>query len=212
MFRYLLRWFLPLNYMESEPPFVEAQLAQPIGPEELDEYEHPYPIPTKQDIRLTYGVCGEHKLLRLWERKNMVVIKGLPGHFNRKSRRNTPGNCRMYVNYKMAPALQEALHRCAVYGVVNHIYKLGCFKWRKKRTSSQLSHHSWGVAVDINPADGLMHRYKRGEAPVPWSNEWWEVWPEGPPKLLIQAFKESGFSWGGDWETCPDPMHLSLVR
>lgn len=214
MLRFMLRWFLPLNYTESEPLFDDHGTPDtgPASPEELEPYEHPYPIPTQRNVRKVYGICGEHKLLRSWERANMVVIKGLPGHFNRKSRRNKPGNCRMYVHFKMAPALREALHRCEQYGVLGHIYKMGCHSWRKKKTSSRLSMHSWGVAVDINPEDGRLRRYKRGEAPEPWSDEWRLAWPFGPPEALVRAFKESGFSWGGDWETCPDPMHMSLTR
>lgn len=170
-------------------------------------YKHEYEIPkSRKDVISVYGDCGQKKLSKKWERENMILLKGLPGSWNK-------GKGRMYCHRKMAPALKEALRRCEEYGVLDYIYRMGCFKWRHIQHNSDkpLSFHSWGISVDINPKDNKLKRYKRGKAPEPHSEEWWLVWPHGVPKLLVQAFKEAGFSWGGDWQTVPDPMHMELV-
>lgn len=184
-------------YVEEEPP-----------------YSHPYTIPYDDEEALinVYGDCGRRRLNKKWEKRNLVLVKGLPGYWNRKNKRNMRNNCRLYVHKKMAPALVEALRRCEVYEVLDYIEQMGCFKWRTKSTSSNLSTHSWAISVDINQRDNRLKRYRRGTAPVPWSDEWWEVWPKGVPELLVKAFKEAGFSWGGDWQTTPDCMHFQLTK
>lgn len=68
----------------------------------------------------------------------------------------------------------------------------GCFNHRASRGSERLSVHSWGMAIDIIPSKG-----KYGS-------------PCLIPYHYIQAFKDRGFIWGGDWET-PDGMHMSAV-
>ena len=178
-----------------------------LDPVTEPSYVHPFIIPNdRYGVVEIYGDCGQTKLDPKWERKHMGLAKDLPGSWNK-------GKGRMYCHNKMAPALREALHRCEVYGVLDYIYKMGCFNWRhiQHDPSKPLSYHSWGIAVDINPKDNRLKRYKRGSAPEPWSDEWHEVWPKGVPEMLVQAFKEAGFTWGGDWETTPDPMHMQLA-
>jgi len=187
-----------------------AHLALPEkeGIEEADPpYDHPFPIPkNRRGVIEIYGDCGQEKLDPKWERANMVLVKGLPGRWNK-------GKGRMYCHRKAAPALREALRRCEIYGVLDYIEKIGCFNWRhiQHNSSKPLSYHSWGIAFDINPPDNKLKRYKRGTAPKPHSPEWWAVWPKGVPEKLVQAFKEAGFTAGIDWQTVPDPMHMQLT-
>jgi len=70
----------------------------------------------------------------------------------------------------------------------------GCFvprhmSWDPARS---LSHHSWGVAVDVNAR--LFPYGSHGKQNA----------------QLIAAFRRRGFEWGGDWST-PDPMHFEIV-
>jgi len=183
------------------------------APWELEQYEHPYEIPGQRDVRAIYGHCGESKISKKWKKKNLVTVKGLPGHFNRWHKLNKPGDCRLYeVHYKMVPALIEALSRCDDYGVIGEIDRIGVFKWRKMRTSQRLSMHSWAIALDINPQNNKLRRFKRGEAPEPFSDEWRATWPSGLSESIARAFEEAGFLWGGRWETTPDPMHFQLTK
>ena len=68
----------------------------------------------------------------------------------------------------------------------------GCFNYRKSRTNERISVHSWGLAVDYLPNLG-----KLGE-------------PSLIPFHIVQAFKNRGFIWGGDWNNI-DGMHFSAV-
>ena len=172
-----------------------------------DSYDHPFAIPkNRAGVLQEYGDCGQAKLDPKWERANMVLVKDLPGGWNN-------GKGRTYCHKKVAPAIREALRRCEIYGVLDYITLLGCFSWRhiQHNGSKPLSYHSWGIAFDINPRDNQLKKYKRGTAPKPHSEAWFQVWPKGVPEKVVQAFKEAGFSWGGDWATVPDPMHFELV-
>ncbi len=70
-----------------------------------------------------------------------------------------------------------------------HVKSIGCYNFRKSRTSDKLSTHCWGIAVDINAETNQMGT--RGNMP-----------PE-----VIAAFKVRGWRWGGDWQHS-DPMHF----
>jgi len=61
--------------------------------------------------------------------------------------------------------------------------------WDPKRS---ISHHAWGIAVDLNARLFPYGSRKRQDA------------------RLIAAFRRHGFEWGGDWST-PDPMHFEIV-
>jgi hypothetical protein len=56
----------------------------------------------------------------------------------------------------------------------------------------QFSFHSWGVAFDFNAKKNPL-----GSKGV-WSDQ------------FLECFDKSGFDWGGDWKSRPDPMHFSL--
>jgi len=67
----------------------------------------------------------------------------------------------------------------------------GCFNFRAKRTSSKLSTHSWGIAVDLNPdtnAQGTAGNMHPG---------------------VVDIFRKAGFTWGADFSgSSKDPMHF----
>jgi len=70
--------------------------------------------------------------------------------------------------------------------------------------TGSLSHHSYGVAIDINP-DANPAVYW-GYAPDPSS-------PYYINAAIVQIWKRHGFYWGGDWSTAYfDPMHFSYTN
>lgn len=110
----------------------------------------------------------------------------------------------------MFAALNDLWHMCnksqktidrlgaSIYG--------GCFNYRLMRGSnSKLSTHSWGCAIDIDPANNGLGDYTPN------------ILPSSP---IVEAFLDQGAVWGGDWngnkrvldERRPDAMHFQFAR
>lgn len=97
---------------------------------------------------------------------------------------------RIYVNKEMAPALNQAFGNIVDRGLQKLVNEYGgCFEIRKSRGRSELSVHSWGLAIDINPTENPLG--SAGKMPVE----------------LVKCFTDAGFVWGGTF-TRPDPMHF----
>lgn len=80
------------------------------------------------------------------------------------------------------------------------LHELGWDRWgggyivRPKTGSRDLSTHSWGIAVDLNPHLGPYGKPS-----------------DGYPKVFRVAFQARGWVWGGRWQT-PDGMHFQAAR
>jgi hypothetical protein len=90
--------------------------------------------------------------------------------------------------------LADMFNRIQSAGLQSKITSFGgCFSFRSQRTSTRLSAHAWGIAIDLNP----------------------ETNQQGTPgdmdREIVSIFREAGFTWGGDWEgkAC-DPMHFQF--
>jgi D-alanyl-D-alanine carboxypeptidase-like protein/MacB-like protein len=71
----------------------------------------------------------------------------------------------------------------------------GCFfpRFIARDAGSGISHHTWGVAIDINVSQGLPGRQ-----------------PSIDPRV-VDAFEDWGFKWGGDF-LVPDGTHFEFIR
>lgn len=91
-----------------------------------------------------------------------------------------------------------------------------CFNYRTVEGSDNLSKHSFGLAIDINPfynpcvrtyADGSTKSFPEG------SDEYADRSKEFPYKidkedLCYRLFTEHGFRWGGTWKSLKDYQHF----
>ena len=75
----------------------------------------------------------------------------------------------------------------------------GSFVPRRKAGGNTLSHHSWGIALDIN-ADWNSF----GDKPA-------ALDAKGSVRRLVSVFEAHGFAWGGRWKK-PDGMHFELAE
>jgi D-alanyl-D-alanine carboxypeptidase len=71
----------------------------------------------------------------------------------------------------------------------------GCYypRYIARDSGTGLSHHTWGIAIDINVSQGLPGRQ-----------------PTIDPRV-VEAFEAQGFKWGGEF-LVPDGTHFELVR
>ncbi len=75
----------------------------------------------------------------------------------------------------------------------------GSYVFRQKRGGSTLSMHSYGCAIDLDPARNGFHNqngnFSRGDA-----------------HKVVEAFESEGWEWGGRWSgrSC-DPMHFQAA-
>lgn len=112
------------------------------------------------------------------------------------------------VSPMVLPYLKEAESRAKAAGIN---YKLKpsaggcqCYNHRGVRrldgsTGPNLSKHSWGIALDINPGDN------------PFGKKWEDNHnPEKMSKEFAQIMQDCGFRWGNDFSNA-DPMHFELA-
>lgn len=77
----------------------------------------------------------------------------------------------------------------------------GCFVWKTMNKSGNRSHHSYGLAIDINAKAN--DQYTHGDKSSPYY-----ITPE-----IVKIWKSHGFYWGGDWsEEWVDPMHFTYTN
>jgi hypothetical protein len=99
-------------------------------------------------------------------------------------------------NVALFPQLEGAMHELIDKGLQDTISSFsGCYSARhvNRIPTAGLSHHSWGIAVDVN---------------VP-SNPFGAA-PDQDPRL-VRVMERWGFIWGGDF-VVPDGMHFEYRR
>ncbi|MCM1119910.1 MAG: M15 family metallopeptidase [bacterium] len=91
-----------------------------------------------------------------------------------------------------------------------------CFNYRVVSGSTSLSKHAYGLAIDINPLYNPYITYNKDQtfnvSPAA-GEEYADRSRTFPYKidendLCYRLFKERGFTWGGDWNSCKDYQHF----
>ena len=102
---------------------------------------------------------------------------------------------KVYCNKDLVKPLTQAFTNLIERKLVGELKTWdGCFQIRKIRgSSSTMSLHSWGLAIDVNAAwNGL------GKEPQ-------------LSKEFVRCFTDAGFDWGGNFSR-KDGMHMQLAK
>ena len=90
------------------------------------------------------------------------------------------------------------------------IKDVGCYNWRNAAASSSRSHHSYGVACDLNANENYMIKngnivsgsyYRPGSDPYSFPSN----------GVVVKTFESYGWIWGGSWSSSKDYMHFSFT-
>jgi hypothetical protein len=98
------------------------------------------------------------------------------------------------INVQSHISMVPALH--AIFEAARQYIKDygGCYVVRDVRGATNLSAHSWGLAIDVNVADNPL-----GATP-------------NQPAELVTIFESHDFFWGGNYHTRKDGMHFERTR
>jgi len=95
-----------------------------------------------------------------------------------------------------------------------------CFNYRVVEGTTSLSKHALGLAIDINPFYNPYITYNEDgsesvspEASIAYADR--DVsfpYKIDENDLCYKLFKEHGFTWGGNWNSCKDYQHFQKVK
>lgn len=169
-----------------------------------------------------YGRAPEEEGNKDYPKAKLKVHEKLPGTWNN-------GKPRLYMEVSAGEHLREALTRAEEMEkrlkskILSYITAIGAYNHRGIRhdEDGELSYHSWAIACDIDAAKNRAvsksktwqkrsgtswvacapHEAQRGpiHTILPFSKQFYEVFPKAMPVELVFAFKSVFFSWGGDW-------------
>lgn len=112
------------------------------------------------------------------------------------------------VHKKLAKDVKEIFEEMAAANIPVRNKDTGSYNWRKMTTCNLNSHHSYGCVVDLNwtsnpfvkyGKDSYKAGYRPGKDPYSITQKTVEIW------------EKHGFTWGGDWKTYKDYMHMSYT-
>ncbi len=158
-----------------------------------------YDIPEGlEEIKAKYGDPGHEAFSREWFNKHIKTFR-LPVELRLSWDPGTVVN-KILAHEDVGDAMVDAIAEIAWFYRDEFVEKYnfygGTYAYRKKRGGDEFSTHAWGIAIDFNPHLG---RFGSIEDAASY------------PRPIVQAFKERGFEWGGEW-SWPDAMHFQAAR
>ena len=146
-----------------------------------------------------YGSGGNGKQL---SRDDLISVYGGPSPDDIKSQLISVDflGKKVQVHKLVAGCLTAVANEIKNNNVSYTIRAIGGYRYDSNNGSSNIgekSYHTYGVAVDINP-DTNPFIAGGGTA------------PHDMPQEYIEAFKNHGWSWGGNWNGTKDYMHFEF--
>lgn len=108
----------------------------------------------------------------------------------------------LYVHERVLPAFEAMLDNLAdaAEGGLTYTVNSGqtwSLSFRTIGSGRAMSFHSVGAAIDVN---SLLNPYRDDNVLITDMPEW-----------FVDAWRDAGWCWGGDWQTIKDPMHMSWM-
>jgi hypothetical protein len=192
-------------------------LLQPEGQPTAGRLEHELRRIVPPDIPMRVRAPGETPYFRQGDAVlPPVIIKLLFGEFAARPDPSRPGYLqidpawvrthiatervpilgRATCNVALFPQLRGAMRTIVAKGLANTIHSFsGCYaaRYTNRDPTSSISHHAWGIAVDINAPTNVFG-----------------TTPHQDPRL-VKVMERWGFIWGGTFIR-PDGMHFEYHR
>lgn len=186
-----------------------------------DQY---YPVHVLQYYEVSsgfWGAGGEAAQVPYEERMAYLFPNGTPASASAMSpylttisvpivnENGTHTTMNLTVHQKLADEIQQVFAEMEAIGFPIKASQTAGYNWRSMVSSGSVSHHSYGVAIDVNWNDNpyISNSLTVGNSSYqPYINRF-SVTPE-----VIQIWKNHGFYWGGDWNSSKDYMHFSYTN
>jgi hypothetical protein len=104
------------------------------------------------------------------------------------------------INKKAAGCLEAVAQEIKSKNISYNIKEMGCYRFDSNNGSSNIglrSYHTYGVACDINWSSNPFVSGGGSAA-------------HDMPDSYVQAFRNHGFTWGGNWTSVKDYMHFEF--
>lgn len=175
--------------------------------------------PTQQEVLSNKSVYGDPRgpdrtrMSLKWERENITTITP-PFRMTYAGKPIKRIRVHKYCAESLLRVLRDLLASAAKINPKNPQAVLdeagvsifgGVVQYRLMRGSNALSIHSYGAAIDLDPARNSLYDRTPNFANYPW---------------VLEAFRKEGWRWGGDWngngssadERRADGMHWQATR
>ena len=124
-----------------------------------------------------------------WAQRVVVQLPGM-----------SPGTKALFIHQRVLPAFQQVVANLQAEAAAGHTYPVYdnyTWSWAAYTIPPKrhFSFHSVGAAIDVN---SNRNPY-RGD----------NVLVTNMPNWFVQAWRDAGWCWGGDWQTIKDAMHFA---
>lgn len=144
----------------------------------------------QEDSTLVYGPWGDFFGRTIGEVRSQLEPIHLPGLSKT-----------LYIHERVLPAFDQMLENLAAYQPDGESYEIRSDTWSFHPVTipptTKLSFHGIGAAIDVNSETN------------PYRSD--NVLITDMPAWFVDAWRDAGWCWGGDWQTIKDAMHFSWM-
>jgi len=153
-------------------------------------YDSGYPYHALPDDAELHGPWADFFGRTIGDVRDDLVVVHLPGLTKD-----------LYIHQRALPAFELVLENLAEQAANGNVYEIRSDTWSFNPATippgRHLSFHGAGTAIDVNSST---NPYRSDNVLVTDMPEW-----------FVDAWRDAGWCWGGDWVTIKDPMHFAWM-